>query len=82
MFETSIDGMIEGVAGRDMVAVVSFPLAYVSRGEGHILIELFTSEPPAQQAVVRTGGRRAVRPAFGLRDARIRVRVEPPGDRP
>ena len=43
-----IDGTIEWVAGYYMVAVVFFPLAYVSRGEGHILIELFTSKLPAR----------------------------------
>lgn len=48
VFRTPIDGTIEWVAGYYMVAVVFFPLAYVSRGEGHILIELFTSKLPAR----------------------------------
>ena len=43
-----IDGTIEWVAGYYMVAVAFFPLAYVSRGEGHITIELFTSKLPAR----------------------------------
>ncbi len=39
-------GTLEIVAGYYMVAVVFLPLAYVSGGEGHIFIELFTSKLP------------------------------------
>ena len=45
-FSAPIDGTLEIVAGYYMVAVVFLPLAYVSRGEGHIFIELFTRRLP------------------------------------
>ncbi len=41
-----IHGTLEIVAGYYMVAVLFLPLAYVSRGEGHIYIELFTRKLP------------------------------------
>jgi TRAP-type C4-dicarboxylate transport system permease small subunit len=37
-----INGTIETVAGYYMVCIVYFPLAYVARREGHIVVELFT----------------------------------------
>ncbi|MCY4548836.1 MAG: TRAP transporter small permease [Defluviicoccus sp.] len=45
-FSAPIDGTLEIVAGYYMVAVVFLPLAHVSRGEGHIFIELFTRGLP------------------------------------
>ena len=45
-FSAPINGTLEIVAGYYMVAVVFLPLAHVSRGEGHIFIELFTRKLP------------------------------------
>ena len=45
-FSAPISGTLEIVAGYYMVAVVFLPLAHVSRGEGHIFIELFTRGLP------------------------------------
>jgi TRAP-type C4-dicarboxylate transport system permease small subunit len=42
LLNSPINGTIEIVAGYYMVAIVFFPLAYVARREGHILVELFT----------------------------------------
>ena len=47
-FSAPINGTLEIVAGYYMVAVVFLPLAHVSRGEGHIFIELFTRGLPAR----------------------------------
>jgi TRAP-type C4-dicarboxylate transport system permease small subunit len=52
-------GTLEIVAGYYMVAIVFLPLSYVSGGEGHIFIELFTSKlPPRVNAFLDafTGG--------------------------
>ena len=43
LFNAPIWGTLETVAGYYMVVVVFLPLAYVARGEGHIIVELFTS---------------------------------------
>ena len=45
-FSAPINGTLEIVAGYYMVAVVFLPLAHVSRGDGHIFIELFTRGLP------------------------------------
>ncbi len=45
-FSAPVEGTLEIVAGYYMVAVVFLPLAHVSRGEGHIFIELFTRGLP------------------------------------
>ncbi len=42
LFGLPIDGTLEIVSFYYMVAVTFFPLAYVSHGEGHIMVELFT----------------------------------------
>ncbi len=42
VFNHPLDGTTEIVSGYYMVAVIFFPLAYVSHHEGHIKVELFT----------------------------------------
>ena len=42
VFNHPFNGTMEIVAGYDMVAVIFFPLAYVTHFEGHIKVELFT----------------------------------------
>ena len=44
-----IDGTLEIVSFYYMVAVTFFPLAYVSHGEGHITVELFTRGLPRRR---------------------------------
>ena len=46
MFGLPIDGTLEIVSFYYMVAVTFFPLAFVSHGEGHITVELFTRGLP------------------------------------
>lgn len=42
VFTHPFDGTTEIVSGYYMVAVIFFPLAYVTHNEGHIMVELFT----------------------------------------
>lgn len=42
VFASPIDGTLEIVSGYYMVALVFLPLAYVTRKNGHIFVELFT----------------------------------------
>ncbi len=42
IFNSPIDGTLEMVSGYYMVLVVAFPLAYVTWGEGHLIVEIFT----------------------------------------
>ena len=42
VFNHPLDGTIEMVSGYYMVAVAFLPLAYISRHEGQIIVELFT----------------------------------------
>lgn len=42
VFNHPFNGTMEIVAGYDMVAVIFFPLAFVTHFEGHIRVELFT----------------------------------------
>ena len=42
LFNHPLEGTIEIVSGYYMVAVSFLPLAYISRHEGHIFVELFT----------------------------------------
>jgi TRAP-type C4-dicarboxylate transport system permease small subunit len=42
LFNSPLEGTIEIVSGYYMVAVAFLPLAYISRTEGHIFVELFT----------------------------------------
>ncbi len=46
LFSLPIDGTLEIVSFYYMVAVTFFPLAFVSHGEGHITVELFTRGLP------------------------------------
>lgn len=46
LFNSPLDGTIEIVSGYYMVAVTFLPLAYVTRYEGHIIVELFTRKLP------------------------------------
>lgn len=48
-FNTPIWGTLETVSGYYMVIVVFIPLAYVSRTEGHIIVELFTRHLPPRK---------------------------------
>ena len=48
-FNTPIWGTLETVSGYYMVIVVFFPLAYVARTEGHIIVELFTRNLPPRK---------------------------------
>lgn len=54
-----IPGTIEVVSAYYMVAIAYFPLAHISRGEGHIAVELFTSGLSAR-------GQRTLGVAVGL----------------
>lgn len=49
LFGLPIDGTLEIVSFYYMVAVTFFPLAFVSHGEGHITVELFTRFLPRRQ---------------------------------
>ncbi len=49
LFGRPIDGTLETVAFYYMVAVTFFPLAFVSHGEGHITVELFTRGLPRRR---------------------------------
>ncbi|NQV56118.1 MAG: TRAP transporter small permease, partial [Rhodospirillales bacterium] len=48
IFAYQFEGTIEIVSSYNMVAIVFFPLAYVARNEGHIVVELFTRSMPAR----------------------------------
>jgi TRAP-type C4-dicarboxylate transport system permease small subunit len=43
LFDQPFDATIEIVSGYYMVALIFLPLAYIAAGEGHIIVELFTS---------------------------------------
>ena len=49
LFNHPLEGTIEIVSGYYMVAVSFLPLAYISRHEGHIIVELFTRGLAARQ---------------------------------
>ncbi len=49
VFSLPIDGTLEIVSFYYMVAVTFFPLAFVSHGEGHITVELFTRGLPRRR---------------------------------
>lgn len=49
IFNNPIDGTTEIVSGYYMVAVIFFPLAYVSHNDGHIMVELFTRNLPERR---------------------------------
>jgi TRAP-type C4-dicarboxylate transport system permease small subunit len=49
VFSRPLNGTTEIVSGYYMVAVIFFPLAYVTRYEGHITVELFTRKLPPRQ---------------------------------
>jgi TRAP-type C4-dicarboxylate transport system permease small subunit len=49
LFNSPFDGTTEIVAGYYMVAVIFFPLAYVTHHEGHITVELFTRGLPPRR---------------------------------
>ena len=42
LFNTPVENTLEIVSAYYMVAVIFFPLAYVSHNQGHIIVELFT----------------------------------------
>ncbi len=48
-FNNPLMGTTEIVAGYYMVAVIFFPLAYVTHNEGHITVELFTRGLPPRR---------------------------------
>lgn len=52
IFNTPIDGTTEIVSGYYMVAVIFFPLAYVSHNDGHIMVELFTRHLPERRVAL------------------------------
>lgn len=49
LFRSPFDGTTEIVSGYYMVAVIFFPLAYVTHHEGHITVELFTRGLPPRR---------------------------------
>ena len=49
LFNHPLDGTTEIVSGYYMVAVIFFPLAYVTHYEGHITVELFTRGLPPRR---------------------------------
>ena len=49
LFNSPFDGTTEIVSGYYMVAVIFFPLAYVTHHEGHITVELFTRGLPPRR---------------------------------
>lgn len=49
IFNSPLDGTTEIVSGYYMVAVIFFPLAYVSHNDGHIMVELFTRHLPERR---------------------------------
>ncbi|MDP7624018.1 MAG: TRAP transporter small permease [Rhodospirillales bacterium] len=55
LFDYQIEGTIEVAANYYMVMIVFFPLAYVARDEGHIIVELFTRKM-TEKAVFRLDG--------------------------
>ena len=55
LFAYQFEGTIEIVSSYNMVAVVFFPLAYVPRHEGHIIVELFTRGLP-ERATTKLDG--------------------------
>lgn len=55
LFAYQIEGTIEIVSSYNMVIIVFFPLAYVARHDGHIIVELFTRRLP-QRTVTRLDG--------------------------
>jgi TRAP-type C4-dicarboxylate transport system permease small subunit len=48
-FNHPFNGTTEIVSGYDMVMVIFFPLAYVTRHGGHIMVELFTQHWPKRR---------------------------------
>lgn len=49
VFNHPLNGTTEIVSGYDMVIVIFFPLAYVTRHGGHIMVELFTRKWPKRR---------------------------------
>jgi TRAP-type C4-dicarboxylate transport system permease small subunit len=54
-FNHPIDGTIELVAAYYMVAIIFLPLAYVSRGEGQIKVEMFTQKLTGRKLALLEG---------------------------
>ena len=54
-FNRPIDGTIELVAAYYMVAIIFLPLAFVSRGEGQISVDLFTQKLKGRKLALLEG---------------------------